>query len=132
MAGPPISRSPDSADSASPFIPPRVAVIARSPVAGGRIDEVGEDLGDLPLGAEAGDAGVAGVVGDSCGDVPEFDVAVLGVSAQQRERLATRRSPRAHTWLPHVVRRCRRNRADSRRGRRLNHPTGLGCSSQLK
>ena len=32
MAGSPISRSPDSADSASPFILPRVAVIARSPV----------------------------------------------------------------------------------------------------
>src|SRR5690349_5854719 len=48
---------------------------------------MGEDLGDLPVGAEVGDAGVAGVVGDGGGDVPEFDVAVLGVPAEQRERL---------------------------------------------
>jgi hypothetical protein len=39
---------------------------------------------DLPIGAEVGDAGVAGVVGDGRDDVPELDVAVLGVPAQQR------------------------------------------------
>ena len=62
---------------------------------GGR-REVGEDFGDLPIRGEAGDAGVVGVVGDACGDVPEFDVGVVGMPAKQRECLGFVESVRDH------------------------------------
>jgi len=51
------------------------------------VGEVGQDVVDPGGGGQVGQVGVGAAVGDGCRDVPEFDVVVLGVPAQQGECL---------------------------------------------